>query len=286
MKINYVIATWSGKNTKRNENYHKWVNPSPSEVLKIHLQQLNKFTHHLTQITIMKPYCDPEKQCMDYYNIEQEIEKSTVPIVCIDCENFGYSNGQWLKCYEIYRNMFDYYIFIEDDYIPFTNNFDTLLIDNYKTRFDNNIGKLCGFAEGYPKHKKHIFPLHYDSIVCLSSQSLELLYTTPKWDRNPRKWLNKDIISTKIMINLKNQYLGAFNQINFSLLFTELDIPLQDYSDLYPVPYFAEQDNLMYYMISTKTSAHSSVSGKISSINDVPSHQPHICVPIQFMFLK
>lgn len=51
-----------------------------------------------------------------YYDIDSIKQKYSIPIVEIDCENFGYSEGQWLKAYEIYRDVFDYYLFIEDDY--------------------------------------------------------------------------------------------------------------------------------------------------------------------------
>ena len=38
---------------------------------------------------------------------------------------------QFLKAYETF-NDFDYYFFVEDDYVPNINNFDTKLINLYK----------------------------------------------------------------------------------------------------------------------------------------------------------
>jgi hypothetical protein len=276
-KINYVIATWSGVKTKRNENFYKWGRPTPDEVLKVHLQQLVKFRHTLSQITIMKPYCDPTIQCVGYYDIDEEIKNLNVPVVLVDCENIGYSNGQWLKSYEMYRDTFDYYIFIEDDYCPHADNFDELLLSCYHKKFSNNIGKLCGFAEGYPKAKHH-FPLHYDSIVLLSQLTLSMLYSHPLWCWNsePRLWLSKDIEDTRAMIKLKKKYIGGFNQINFSLLFTKLGIPLEDYADDYPVPYFEESNNLMYYLPSRRS---------IKLKKDIIPDKAHICVPIQFIYI-
>ena len=56
-----------------------------------------------------------------YYNIN--IDKHTIPIKIINVKNYGYSMGQWLKSYELFKNDFDYYLFIEDDYYSNINNF-------------------------------------------------------------------------------------------------------------------------------------------------------------------
>ena len=283
MKVNYVIATWSGKNTKRSLFNKNWGEPTPENTLKMHLEYLNKQKHTLSQITIMKPYCDPENQYQGYYNnITSELENCKCPVIQIECENLGYSNGQWLKAYEIFGDEFDYYIFIEDDYCAFADNFDNLLIEYYKTKFPTNIGKLCGFVEGYPRNIKHPLPEHYDSIVCLSSNTLQKVYFDPLWNSEPRSWLDKDIENTVEMNNVKIKYKGAFNQINFTLLFTKINIPLDDYCANYPVPYFAEEQNKMHYLIHNHRSI---VNIPISSIENVFTDRIHICVPLQFIVM-
>ena len=50
-------------------------------------------------------------------------------------KNHADSGGQWLKAYENTKDNFDYYIFMEDDYVPLNNNFDDMLIKIYKNKF-------------------------------------------------------------------------------------------------------------------------------------------------------
>lgn len=279
-KVNYVIATWSGKNTKRSATREKWESPTSEDTLKVHLKCLLKFKNHLSQITIMKPYCDPEMQYKKYYALDDLIAQFNIPILFEDCENFGYSNGQWMKCYETHTNQFDYYILVEDDYCPFTDNFDAYLIDYYNKKFPNGIGKLCGFVEGYPRHRDHIFPEHYESIVIVSQKTFQKVYDNPLWKGKPREALDINIDGTSRMANLKKAYSGAFYQINFSLLFTKIGIPLDDYCADYSVPYFQESPPHMYLLVKgnkSNTCAHKFVINDISDIKN----GIYICVPVQ-----
>ena len=99
MNINHVIATWNGF-TKRN---HKI--PLPKEILKVHIQKIFELENNLKQITIMK--AKSPNYYKDYYNY-----KKNSKIIEIECDNYGYSEGQWFTCYEKYKDNFDYYIFI------------------------------------------------------------------------------------------------------------------------------------------------------------------------------
>ena len=297
MKINYVIATWSGTNSKRNLYYKNWGNPRPNDVLKIHLQQINKYHHNLSQITIMKPFCSIHAQLDGYYNIDDEINAitkkvnagtasgtSNTLVKIIECENYGYSSGQWLLTYEKTKFDFDYYIFSEDDYCPFADNFDSLLVQQYNKTFTNNIGHLSGFVEGYPKHPSHIYPEHWSGIVVLSSETLGKLYNSKIWKGTPRLYLNNNLINDNDYLKLKKMYLGAFNQINFALLFTLLKIPLNDYCKDYPVPYFSEERNQMYYMLHNCTSSESLDKSPVNSNSDIQHNAKHLIVPIQFIY--
>ena len=117
-KINYVIATYNGKCNRSMKSI-----PSPKDILKKHLEKvLSLQTKYITQITIMQ--AESENFYEGYYDIQDLIDKSNIPIKTIPCENYGYSGGQWMKCYEIYKNEFDYYIFLEDDYCGNFDNFD------------------------------------------------------------------------------------------------------------------------------------------------------------------
>lgn len=227
MSINYVIATYNGK-CKRTHKY-----PSPENVLKCHLNKILTLKHNLSQITIMK--AKSINYYNNYYDIDEIIKKFNISVVIIECENFGYSEGQWLKAYEIYKNKFDYYLFIEDDYCPGMNNFDEILINCYHDKFNENIGLLCSLVEGSFNYKNGGCPIHFEGNVLLSKQTLEKFYHFPRWNGEPRKWL--DLIDKRIDPNfnwgsLRNSYIGGYYQVTFSHLFTISGIKHEDYLDI------------------------------------------------------
>jgi len=95
----------------------------------------------------MVPEVDIEhKKNEDYYNIDGlDLGKIKDKIKFFECKNIGISYGQFFTCLDKNRQ-FDYHIFIEDDYICFTDYFEDELIKNVKK---NTI--LCSF---YYKLKK------------------------------------------------------------------------------------------------------------------------------------
>lgn len=288
--INYVIATWSGKDTKCDIPHTN--NPPPQNTLTFHLERLSQLKHNLAKITIMKPTCDVANQMNNYYSISKIIPLFKCPVVVIECENYGYSNGQWLKCYEINvknKEKFDYYIFIEDDYVPNQHHFDVVLMNLYNQKFPNLIGKLCGYVQGSFNNHKRKLPLHYESGIIVSLKTLELLYNTNnKWQGNPRSCLDKILIRNKRLQEKKRRTsgIGAFYQVNFSLLFTLLDIPILDFSKEYSVPYYEKALNKIYTLLHdhTSTECFANVSCHINQQSDQSGN--YLIVPIQFYFLK
>ena len=65
--------------------------------------------------------------------------------------------GQWLESYELFKNDFDYYLFVEDDYCPNMDDFDKLLLNIYSKKFNNNIDKtlLCSLVQGSINYKNN-----------------------------------------------------------------------------------------------------------------------------------
>jgi len=228
MKINYVIATFNGKCKRRHKR------PFPTDVLRCHLKKILSLKNNLSQITIMK--ASSSNFYPDYYDIKSIMQTSNIPIKVIECENFGYSSGQWLKAYEIHKNDFDYYLFIEDDYCTNMENFDEILIDCYKKKFPKNIGLLCSLVQGKSDYKTGGgYPIHFEGGVILNKETLEKLYEFPKWGGNPRKYL--DLINNSIdpyynWQNQKKSYLGGYYQLTFSHLFTLSGIQHEDYLDI------------------------------------------------------
>jgi len=245
IRINYVIATYNGK-CKRKHNM-----PLPKDVLKTHLKKIVELSSTISQITIMK--AKSENYYPSYYDIDSLRQNTNIPIKIIDCENFGYSEGQWLKAYEIYKNEFDYYLFVEDDYCPNMLNYEDILINSFENKFPDNIGLLCSLVEGKSEYKtRGGYPIHFEGAVFINKETLEKLYREPKWNSEPRKYL--DLIDSSIDPNFDWQrqragYVGGYYQLTFSHLFTLSGIKHEDYldikykKDLLQFPYWSDQNN-------------------------------------------
>jgi len=135
-KINYVIATWSGKRRVPNQNY-----------LKEHILKLSTLKHNLSQVTIVKPIFNGQND--EYYNIGNLAEELGCKVVILDRHsNLGESYGQLFYSYETYKDEFDYYIFCEDDYLPHIDDFDKYLLDRQNP--EGYLCSFCGVNDKYP----------------------------------------------------------------------------------------------------------------------------------------
>lgn len=232
MSINYVIATYNGF-TKRCHKY-----PTPENILKCHLNKLLSIQHKLGQITIMKAKANNYYET--YYDIESIVKKFNIPVCLIDCENYGYSGGQWLTAYELFKDQFDYYFFMEDDYCGNIDNFDTKIIEIYLNKFENNTGILCSSVSGNKNHKTEGgHPIHFSGLVFLSKTTLNILYNNHIFENNPKKWL--DLLDEKYAKSFNSNYkknnLGGYYQLTFSHLLTLSGIEHKEYlgkSDIFP----------------------------------------------------
>lgn len=136
-KVNYVIGT-CGNRKLRTIGIDEL--PIYGDYLKIQLKALLETDLCSNdQVTIMRP--DIENIDQDYYDIADI--KLICPIVIHDCKNEYLSYGQWIKCYQIYREAFDYYIFIEDDYKVANSKFRQLLIEEFELSKKSNKHYLC-----------------------------------------------------------------------------------------------------------------------------------------------
>ena len=141
IKVNYVISSWNGTRISpiSKPNYYE-------NVLKNHIHQISSIEHNLTKITIMKP---ESKYVNSYYDIDYGDN-----IEVINCPNQYQSYGQWLNAIEMFVDEYDYFILIEDDYIPNIDNFDSKLIEIYEegtflcSMISKNIIEHCGISNG------------------------------------------------------------------------------------------------------------------------------------------
>lgn len=223
--INYVIATYSGPIPSRIGDGKE------DEVLQKNLESLlhilrekkqKEIPNLINQITIVCPKLPANVQPYKKYYQRDKWEKifrefSDVKLVYLEYkgENQDSSYDQWLQGYTNFSN-FDYYIFIEDDYVLNTKNvnFDIQLIKLYRKKFSENIGYLCS------KAGKGTNP-HFHAMISngiISRKSLDI------FDNVLEEYYN---YSKKIHC-----------QVRFSLLFTDKDIQIKDYSDVYEVKFW------------------------------------------------
>lgn len=248
MSINYIIATYEGI-IKRKYKY-----PPPCDTLKIHLKQLVELQHNLAQITIMKPRCDKNKY-ETYYDIDDIVKQIKCKVVIHECDNFGYSSGQWFLGYELYPD-FDYYVFNEDDYCPNMHNFCDITLKCYRNIFPANTGLLCSYVEGEKFSKNKTLPIHWGGTIIVSNETMKKVYNCDKWNGEPRKHL--DLINAKYWCGriekIRKMYIGAYYQLSSALMFTYSGIEHLDYlgykyddvNDL-TFPYWNDDKGIHFY---------------------------------------
>lgn len=83
----------------------------------------------------------------------------TIKYTKISRSNIGMSYAAWTEAYECYPD-YDYYIAIEDDYMFVVDNFDQLMVDQFKywSGQDSRCGYVCQYLGGD-------FPLSMNGIV-------------------------------------------------------------------------------------------------------------------------
>lgn len=255
-KVNYVIATWDGKDWNETDSHRstRFIldqigKPKADEILSTHLDYLSKLKHLLAQITIMKPTKHNQPKYDGYYSnatkILQEV-KFTCPVVTIESDHYKeYSYGQWLHAFEIYRNQFDYYIFVEDDTVAAIPFFDTILMTLFQHRIPNQLGYLCTKTQllkdddYYKQWDSKLATIDHMAISTgiTNAKTLSRLFETYNdvYDR-----LHHQLIHIGIT-NHPFRY-GHLFQMNFSLLFTHKNLTsIRDYSNMFSCPFWMRE---------------------------------------------
>lgn len=270
-RINYVIATWDGKYWSEVVVGQRTVldiigNPKGNEVLATHLRHLSKIKHHLAQITIMKPTPHDKLKYEDYYKKAEQVIiecQFSCPIKIIETDKYLlYSYGQWWHAYELFKNEFDYYIFMEDDTVAAIPYFDTILMTLFQQRIPNQLGYLCSkvfpFAieftpEDYQKYDRRLETLAHAAISTGITNLKTLQTLFQKYDVYARL---QDFMVRELKIERHPFNFGNMKQMNFSLMFTHSGCThLCDYADIFLSPFWAreslEQKQHIYIEYST-----------------------------------
>ena len=183
--VNLVIAFYFGSrigDTYRNENT---VPVHDIDYVKKHVYSLNNFKHNLSQIT-----CVVAKDPEDFTDYSKSFPSSVTigalvtPLRVLQRHNEGLSFGSWKHAVQMYKDSFDYYIFIEDDYIFVQDHFDRILVNGLKS------SPYCDFFVVY-KGKGQCISMGV--IASNSLKKLNWLDNCPlkgKTDLNEVQWTN------------------------------------------------------------------------------------------------
>ena len=133
--INYVIACWSGLRRINPKVYIK----DRSIFIKKHLKTLFSLKHSIDQVTIVITHNpDEPKEFREYISSLPSVIGST-KIVIIERPNIGYSYGGYSEVFDKYKEEFEYYMLMEDDYTFMLDNFDKIMINEMQD-------EKCAFA--------------------------------------------------------------------------------------------------------------------------------------------
>jgi len=144
MSTCYVIAAYSGQ--RRVLDYR--AKADPLFYIKTHLKQLDLLAHDIDLVVLA--YCGPHLLEVADYIHEVDFD---FPLEVMTRQNIGMSYGAYSDVYERHRMKYDYYVFVEDDYFPVLDNFDTVLS---KYLEDEKCAYICGLvSDGAPMNVMH-----------------------------------------------------------------------------------------------------------------------------------
>jgi hypothetical protein len=242
MKINYIIATYSGIYERRYDKKNL-ASMKRENYLHIHLEVLNLLSNSINQISIIKPKVNKEHtEIKDYYKFENlKIDKIKDKIKIIDCENLGASYHQLLLNLYINKDEFEYHIFTEDDYIPSQYNFDEVLIKKYKT--NNSCHFLCAgiiLNEKFNWSKK-IYNSNFEvadfSLGIFDKKTILNLFEKKTYDE-----------IKKYFLEFKDRELHI-SQVVFSKILSDCDIQITDWCGDF-LSIFYENSTNEYFLLN------------------------------------
>lgn len=204
-RINYVCTLWTGpRRTDGDKPPDAW------HYLVHQLEALEARLHDLAQITfVLNRYTD-ERNGSILGLIPSSLQDT--PVVVHTRPNVGLSYGAFNCAFEN-DPTFDYYIFIEDDYVPVIDNFDEILFGLFvDDRRDPMLGYLCThYAAPHPEYGPHAAIAN----GLISREALQAIQPLVIPDGEPYK-----------------------TQIAFSRAFEKAGYGVRDFSHKYRAPFF------------------------------------------------
>jgi|TARA_R110001592_G_scaffold120003_1_gene323771 hypothetical protein len=110
-------------------------------LVKKQIELLESVNHSLTKIIFN---FNVETEHYHYLSKVYEIVPKSIQNASVEIsirENKGYSYGAWSDVFLKYKDKYDYYVFVEDDYMFIEPNWDTYLVNKFESYSD--CGYLC-----------------------------------------------------------------------------------------------------------------------------------------------
>ncbi len=120
-KVNYLLACWTGRRRADDPR----AAADRTFLVRKHLEALGEAKHSLSQITIILAE-GGDRKADDY--IKSIRSAGSTPVEVLVRGNEAFSYGSWSHAFEVYKRDFDYYILVEDDYAPWCDHFDRILV--------------------------------------------------------------------------------------------------------------------------------------------------------------
>jgi hypothetical protein len=132
-RVNLVIACWGGDRRTPDSQYES----DRAHYLKLQVDSLSRFEHPWTTVTFVSTGGEPV-----YLKYLDEVRKQ---YQVIDRPDIGMSYGSFDAAWKA-DGTYDYYIFLEDDFVFVRNHFDIEMVRYFETLSD--CGYLCQLAWG------------------------------------------------------------------------------------------------------------------------------------------
>jgi hypothetical protein len=138
---NYIVACWMGPRTNEDLRNIK----DRSSFLKAHVAALSNLKHGIDHVTVVLAEGGDEKG--DKYARSLK-EICGTPVSVIARENRGLSYASWNAAFQEFGSEFSHHIVVEDDYVPYLDDFDSALVE----LADYHETYVCGLIDNEGAH--------------------------------------------------------------------------------------------------------------------------------------
>jgi len=193
VKTNLIVVYYFG--ARRRQTIQERLNPL--FCLENQVKFLLKYKHQLDQITFVVNGGIP-----DGYNQTIKPLKEKYNIVTINRENTGLSYGGFSEAVSKYIEDFDFFIFLEDDWVFCHDNFDQYLFEKF--RKNKNTSMVCAVSS---KNDPASHALHGEhasvSIYCSSKEKIkEIIKNQGHFPYSPNGYSNGQVFQTNLFFQI------------------------------------------------------------------------------------